>query len=339
MECIFHSPDRRASDFCRFFSFLRPLSKTRNLLIDYCHYQEPPGVKSMIMLTGATGTTGRRVARRLTKWGYRFTAMVTDPDKVSDLKSSKVELVKGDFGKPDSLKRAMEGVEHAFLLPPNTENQFKLERNFIDAAKESGVKYLVKYSAIGANPDSPSRLLKWHGEAENYLAQSGIRHSIVRPNIFMQNFTNHHARQIREKREIRLPFGGAKCGWVDVRDISRLIAKILTENGHQSSILTVTGPESLGCKDIAGIFSTAVGKKVEYVDVKPKEFKKELIESGMPELLAEAVTELHKLVSEDLCDVVTDTFYQITERQPHTFDEFLDDNFTLFLKKKSKSKK
>src|SRR3990170_1997813 len=138
----------------------------------------------MILLTGATGTTGRRVARRLTKWGYRFSALVRDPD---------------------SLRRAMEGIEHAFLLPPNSENQFRLERNFIDAARESGVKYLVKYSAIGADPDSPSRLLKWHGEAEKYLEQSGIRYSIVRPNIFMQNFTNHYAGRIREEKEFRLP--------------------------------------------------------------------------------------------------------------------------------------
>ena len=293
----------------------------------------------MILLTGATGTTGRRVARRLTKWGYRFTAMVREPEKATGLKSSKVDLIKGDFKKPDSLRRAMEGIEHAFLLPPNTENQFRLERNFIDAARESGVRYLVKYSAIGADPDSPSRLLRWHGEAEKYLEQSGIRYSIVRPNIFMQNFTNLYARQIREEKEFRLPFGDARCGWVDVRDIGRLIARILTENGHQNNILTVTGPETPKCKDLAEILSHAVGKKIEYVDVKPKEFKKEMIESGVPEIMAEAVTELYKLVSEGLSDVVTDTFYEITEKQPRTFEEFVDDNLSLFLKKKSKSKK
>ncbi|KAB2833674.1 MAG: SDR family oxidoreductase [Candidatus Dadabacteria bacterium] len=293
----------------------------------------------MILLTGATGTTGRRVARRLTKWGYRFSALVRDPDKASGLKSSKVELIKGDFGKPDSLRRAMEGIEHAFLLPPNTKDQFKLERNFIDAARESGVKYLVKYSAIGANPDSPSRLLKWHGEAEEYLKQSGIRYSIIRPNIFMQNFTNIYARQIREEKQFRLPIGDARCGWVDVRDIGRLIAKILTENGHQNNVLTVTGPESLNCNEIGDILSNAVGKKIEYVDVKPKEFRKEMMESGVPERLAEAVSELYKLVSDGLCDVVTDTFYEITQKQPRTFDEFVDDNLSLFLKKKSKSKK
>jgi uncharacterized protein YbjT (DUF2867 family) len=293
----------------------------------------------MILLTGATGTTGRRVARRLTKWGYRFSALVRDPDKVTGLKSSKVELIEGDFGKPDSLKRAMEGIEHAFLLPPNTKDQFRLERNFIDAAREAGVRYLVKYSAIGADPDSPSRLLRWHGEAEKYLEQSGIRHSIVRPDIFMQNFTNLYAEQIKEQKQFRLPFGDARCGWVDVRDIGRLIARLLTENGHKNNVLTVTGPESLSCEDAAEVLSNAVGKKIQYVDLKPKEFKKEMMESGVPETMAEAVTELYKLVSEGLCDVVTDTFYEITEKQPRTFDEFVDDNLSLFLKKKSKSKK
>jgi uncharacterized protein YbjT (DUF2867 family) len=293
----------------------------------------------MILLTGATGTTGRRVARRLTKWGYRFSALVRDPDKATGLKSSKVELIKGDFGKPDSLRRAMEGIEHAFLLPPNTKDQFRLERNFIDAAREAGVRYLVKYSAIGADPDSPSRLLRWHGEAEKYLEQSGIRHSIVRPNIFMQNFTNLYAEQIKEQKQFRLPFGDARCGWVDVRDIGRLIARLLTENGHKNNILTVTGPESLSCEDVAEVLSNAVGKKIQYVDLKPREFKKEMMESGVPETMAEAVTELYKLVSEGLCDVVTDTFYEITEKQPRTFDEFVDDSLSLFLKKKSKSKK
>jgi uncharacterized protein YbjT (DUF2867 family) len=293
----------------------------------------------MILLTGATGTTGRRVARRLTKWGYRFSALVRDPEKAPGLKSSKVELIKGDFSKPDSLKRAMEGIEHAFLLPPNTKDQFRLERNFIDAAREMGVRYLVKYSAIGADPDSPSRLLRWHGEAEKYLKQSGIRHSIVRPNIFMQNFTNLYADRIREQKEYRLPFGDARCGWVDVRDIGRLIARLLTENGHKNNILTVTGPESLSCEDTAEILSNAVGKKIHYVDIKPKEFRKDMIESGVPETMAEALTELYKLVSDGICDVVTDTFYQITEKQPRTFDEFVDDSLSLFLKKKSKSKK
>ncbi|MCH7519861.1 MAG: NAD(P)H-binding protein, partial [Candidatus Dadabacteria bacterium] len=91
----------------------------------------------MILLTELTSTTGRRVAKRLLKSGHSFTALVRDVDKAADLKSKKVTLVKGDLSKPDSIKKAMDGIEIAFLLPPGTENQFKLEKNFIDAAKKA----------------------------------------------------------------------------------------------------------------------------------------------------------------------------------------------------------
>ncbi|MEQ9618998.1 MAG: SDR family oxidoreductase [Deltaproteobacteria bacterium] len=293
----------------------------------------------MILLTGATGTTGRRVARRLSKWGYKFSALVRDPEKAQNLKSSKIELIKGNLDKPDSLKRAMDGIEHAFLLSPNTENQVRLEKNFIEAARESGVRYIVKYSAIGADPNSHCDLLRWHGESEEYLEHSGLRYSIVRPNIFMQNFVNFYGVPIRENREFHLPLKDAKCGWVDVRDIGRLIAKILTQNGNAEKIYTVTGPESLSAEELADIFSHALGKKVKYIDIKPKEFKKDLLSGGVSETLASAYTELYKLVSDGLCDVVTDTFYETTEKQPRTFDEFVDDNLSEFLKKKSKSKK
>lgn len=290
----------------------------------------------MILVTGATGRTGRRVARRLSKWGYSFTAMVRDQEKAAEIKSKSIDLVEGDFGKPDSLKSALEGVEHAFMLSPDYGNQFEFEKNFIDAAKEAGVKYLVKYSVIGASPDSPSRLLRWHGEAEEYLRGSGLRHTIVRPSVFMQNFSTHFAPSIKENKEIRLPFGEAGCAWVDVRDTARLIAKLLTENGNSDGVLTVTGPETLTGNDVAAIFTDKLGKKIQYVDVKPKEFRKDLVSYGMPEQVAEAVSELYKLIGEGLCDFVTDTFYEVTEKQSRTFEEFVDDNLSVFLKKKKK---
>ena len=235
----------------------------------------------MILLTGLTGTTGYRVAKRLLKSGYSFTALLRDVDKASDLKSKKVTLVKGDLSKPDSIKRAMEGIENAFLLPPNTENQFKLEKNFIDAAKEAGVKHLVKYSAIGADPNSPSTILKYHGQSEKYLKDSGLRYTLIRPNLFMQNFINFYGQQIRKKKEIKLPLKNAKCGYVDVRDTARLIKKVLISNGNKNKTYTITGPESLSCIEIAELFSEAMSKKINYVEIKPKEFKKDMILSRM----------------------------------------------------------
>jgi len=287
----------------------------------------------MILLTGLSSTTGFRVARRLYKSGHEFTALVSDTDKYPDLKSKKVTLVKGNLSKPDSIKKAMEGVESALLISPIMSNQFKLEKNFIDAAKKAGIKHVVKYSAIGADTDSPSAILKNHGESEKYLKKSGLRYTIVRPNIFMQNFVDYYGPQIKNKKEIRLPLRNAKCGYIDVRDAARLIKKVLTSNGQKNKTYTLTGPESLSGKEIAELISDTMGKKINYVDIKLKEFKQDLMDIGFKETVAEAYSELYRYVRDGICDQVTDDIYKLTDSQPHTYEEFLDDNVKLFLRK------
>lgn len=287
----------------------------------------------MILLTGLSGPVGLRVAKRLYKSGHEFTALTRDPNKDLDLKSKRVTLVKGDLSKPESIRKSMDGVDNVLLISPIVDIQFKLEKNFIDAAKKSGVKHVVKYSAIGADPKSPSSILKHHGQSEEYLKDSGLRYTIIRPNIFMQNFVDFYGHEIRKKRQLKLPIKNAKCGYVDVKDTARLIKKVLTSNGHGNKTYTLTGPESLNCNEIADLISDTMGKKVSYVDIKPKEFKKDLISFGFKEHHAEALSDLYKHVKDGAYDQVTDDIYKLTDSQPHTFEEFLDDNVKFFLKK------
>lgn len=287
----------------------------------------------MILLTGLESSTGLRVAKRLLKSGHGFTALVKDPDKFSDLKSKKVTLVKGDLSKSDSIKKAMDGIENAFLLSPISTNQSKLDKNFIDIAKKAGVEDIVKYSAIGADSESESAILRNHGESEKYLKKSGLRYTIIRPNIFMQNFVDYYGQHIRKKKEIRLPLKNAKCGYVDARDTARLIKKVLTSNSQKNKTYTLTGPESLSGKEIAELISDTMGKKINYVDIKPKEFKQDLMKVGFKESLAESYADLYKHIREGMFDLLTDDIYKLTDSQPHTFEEYLDDNVKFFLGK------
>lgn len=286
----------------------------------------------MILLTGLGSSTGLRVAKKLLKSGHGFSALIQDTSKVPEIKSKRVNLIKGSLDNTDSLLEAMEGIENALLISPYSDNQYKIEKNFIDTAKKAGVKHLVKFSAIGADPDSPSLLLKYHGQSEKYLKKSGLRYSIVRHNIFMQNFVDFYGKDIKKKKELKMPIKNAKCGYVDERDSVRVITKVLTSNGNKSSAYDATGPESLSCFEVAELFSDAMGKKIKYTEIKPKEFKKDMIDMGVKEPMAEAYTNLYKLIRDGICNKVTDDIYKVTDRQPHTFDEFLDDNIKFFLK-------
>ena len=54
----------------------------------------------MILITGATGTVGSEVVKRLSAAGVQVRAVTRDPGKADILRLPQVDVVKGDFGPP-----------------------------------------------------------------------------------------------------------------------------------------------------------------------------------------------------------------------------------------------
>jgi hypothetical protein len=122
----------------------------------------------MILITGASGTNGREIVKQLSAKGLQFRAMVRQlPAPVLQLPN--VEYVVGDFTDLSSIRLALAGIDEAFLLSSSTAGQVERETNFMRMASEANVRHLVKFSILGADPDSPSTLLRRHGEIEQTL--------------------------------------------------------------------------------------------------------------------------------------------------------------------------
>src|SRR5215211_831576 len=150
----------------------------------------------MILITGATGTTGREVVEALRRLGAKgVRALVRDPARADFIRAAGFETVAGDFERPETLDAALEGVERALLLTPPSPQTFEQQRAFIEAARRAGVRHVVKLSAFGADADAPEGFGKWHGQSENLPKTSGLKWTILRPNFFMQNLLGQ-ARQI-----------------------------------------------------------------------------------------------------------------------------------------------
>src|SRR5438128_8219931 len=113
----------------------------------------------MILVTGATGTVGREVVTQLLATGKKVRAMTRNPLKAKV--DARVEVVKGDFEAPDTLARAVDGVEKVFSLTfgPRTGVH---ERNLASAAKKAGVRHIVKLSALGGDEKIRNDIRKWH---------------------------------------------------------------------------------------------------------------------------------------------------------------------------------
>src|SRR5215469_123864 len=124
----------------------------------------------MILVTGATGTNGLEIVKLLSRSGVRCRSLVRNPQNISTFSDLPfVEVVQGDLSRPESLAPALEGVDKALLCSAIGPDLVELQGNFIRAAKEAGVRHVVKFSGMDADPNSEWRFLRWHGIAEREL--------------------------------------------------------------------------------------------------------------------------------------------------------------------------
>ena len=246
----------------------------------------------MILVSGATGTTGGQVVRHLSERGADFRALVRSEEKAKSLAEDGVHTVVGDFDSPETLDAALDGVDHAFLLTPASERQVELEANFIDAAKRAGVEHVVKLSVAGADPAAPVRFAVNHAESEQHLKDSGIGYTILQPNGFMENHLAF-AGSIAAKGVFYSSIGEAPISHVAVSDIGASAAVVLTDPGHEGETYALTGPAPLTYEgDIAPILSEALGKDVRHQAVSDSDAKEAMLGMGVAEYVVGGLIEL-----------------------------------------------
>jgi uncharacterized protein YbjT (DUF2867 family) len=282
----------------------------------------------MFLITGATGNNGREIVKQLVDIGQSVRILVRNPEKARDLQKLGVEIAMGDLDNPESIDRALQGVEKALLLPANSLQQVQQERNFIDAAKRAEIKHIVKFSAEGADRNSPLHILNWHGQSEQYLEQSGINFTHLRPVFFMQNLLQFVT---PTQNEIYLPFGDATVAMVDIRDIAAVAVKALMESKHEGKAYTITGAEALTMNQAVDRIAQVRGKPLQYVAVTAEGFKQGLLQWGQPELLADALSKLLASVAEGGQSEVTTAIADVTKKQPISFNQFTQDFASAFI--------
>ena len=285
----------------------------------------------MILFTGLTGAVGTEIVKLLPEFGIQARGLVRDPAKADLIKAAGVDVITGDLGDPVAIKEALQGCDKAFLLMANSREQLDLEISFVDAARASGVRYLVKMSANGANSNSTSLLKRYHGDSEQHIRDSGLSYTLVRPNYFMQNMF-HVAAGIIDQDKYFMPMRDGQVGIIDVRDVARFILTVLTSPGHENKTYEITGPELVSFHDIAGQLSEVMGREIRYVDVPAEDFKESLSQWVPDDWYVETVSDMFKLTAQGRGALLNDIYTQVTGRAPTTLRQFFQDYSSFFEK-------
>lgn len=227
-----------------------------------------------ILVTGATGNTGRPLAEALVRLGAPVRAMVRDPASRTTLPDG-VQVAAADFDDAASLAAALDGAGQAYLVTPSSEQAGAQQKRFADLAAAAGVRHLVVLSQLAAAEDSPVRFLRYHAAVERHVRDLGIGYTFLRPNLFFQGLLAL-AKPIAAEGRFFAPIGDAPVSAVDVRDIADVAAAVLTQAGHEGATYTLTGPAAVTHAEMAAALGAALGREITFTDVPPEAFAESL---------------------------------------------------------------
>jgi uncharacterized protein YbjT (DUF2867 family) len=284
----------------------------------------------MILVTGATGLNGKQLLRVLSAKGVAVRALVRNPARAEAIAAlPNVEIVQGDMAHPETLAAGLRGVDRAMLISSSDPMMLDVQTNFIDAARQAGVKHVVKLSGIMPELDSAFRFARMHGEIEKRLEASGIAFTHLRAGEFMPAYFRQ-VPNITAKGAMFLPMEEARIASIDVGDIAEIAAKVLTGSEHEGKTYPLTGPEALTMTEVAEKLSTAAGKTIRYVNVPPEAARQAQLAAGMPPYLADALFELFAERRNGKEAKVWPDAQALLGRLPTSFDEFARRNAAVF---------
>jgi uncharacterized protein YbjT (DUF2867 family) len=145
----------------------------------------------MLLLTGATGTVGRAVLRRLLTEDRSVRCLVRDPRRLG-AERVRVQIALGDLGDPDSFRHALRDVDTVIHLASVIRDQrtgsiedlagFATVR-LLEAAQAAGVTRFLFFSTLNADTESPVRFMRAKAVAERAVVQSRLASTVFAPSI------------------------------------------------------------------------------------------------------------------------------------------------------------
>ncbi|QFZ16091.1 NmrA family NAD(P)-binding protein [Saccharothrix syringae] len=250
-----------------------------------------------ILVLGATGSTGRRVADQLTAAGH--------PVRRAARHGGDVRF---DWTDPTTWPPALDGVGSAYLMAPH---ELPIDPDFVTRAVERGVRRLVLLSSRAIEEMRDERLLA----AEALVKGSTATWTVLRPDWFNQNFDEGFFRDPVLAGELVMPFGDRELGFVDADDIAAVAVRALTEEGHHGRTYELTGPEVLSFPAALALISERTNTPITYRGT-PDDYR-----AVIPAEVAEA-----QIAAWDAygASTATDTVERVTGRPAKDFRRYVE---------------
>jgi len=247
-------------------------------------------MKKKIVILGATGTVGNKISAILLNEGHQVTLIARHTEKLEKFRELGATIVTADITDVDTLTTAFKAVDSAFILMPDNvkaENtrayQRQVTSKLIEAIQNSGIKYIVNMSSLGAHMHEGTGIMAGTGEQEvrlNQLTEVNVLH--IRSAYFMENLL----RTIGVVKNMGIN-GTAADGdhaipMVATQDVAKVAAGYLSSLDFNGKVVqAVMGPGNYSLRKFTSIIGKAIGKPdLAYVQFPVDQAKEAFLKNG-----------------------------------------------------------
>ncbi|MFM9368661.1 SDR family oxidoreductase [Streptomyces sp. Da 82-17] len=279
-----------------------------------------------ILVTGATGTVGREVAQRIPA-RYRVRLLTRRPEAVGRT-ADHIEVVAGEYADPESLDRALHGVDRALLVTADVGGDH--DTRFLHAARSAGVRHIVKLSGASvSDPGADDLITRWQRDCERQLCASGMAWTLLRPRSFMSN-TLAWAPTISSEGRVRALYGDSVNACVDPRDIADVAVRALTEVGHEGEAHVLTGPNPISAVQQTKLLAELLGQQLTFEELAEDEVRAQY-RRRHPGPLADALLRSAERQRAGAKSRVENTVLRVTGHPPRSYAQWAADHLTAFV--------
>ena len=276
-----------------------------------------------LLITGATGTVGGAVARALAVTDHEVVALVRDPAHYEA--PAGVEVVQGDLTSADDVRRALAGVDRAFLNMADDNGAA-----FAEVAGEIGLGHVVLLSSFTAVTQIPlgdnNIITARHRAGEAALKAAGVPATFLRASGFDYNFLMWAG--ALDDGVVRAPWLDVKLPVVDPDDIAAAAVAVLTAESPEGGAYSITGPEALSVTDQTAIAARVLGRELRTEAVDLAVAKAAAFPEGTPDFVIDSV--FGTFGPEATVLPVSTDVETLTGRPAHGFAEWVERNRAAF---------
>ncbi len=277
-----------------------------------------------ILVTGASGELGRCILTELSKFspdGEVF-GLVRTPGDAQTLSDAGLLSRLGSCDDATSLKEAFKGIGRLLLVSADAP-VLRAGRNarVIAAAREAGVTYITYISFLNAER-SPLRIAAAHADTEAVLAQSGIRHAILRAGWFLENLTCRLPRDLASGRHSGTS-GKGRLSLASRCDYAAAAAVTILNCEFAGQVYELAGDSAVSREEYTDLLSELSGREVKYRHLTRKEYRKTLQKCGMTPEAAELFADSEAGARKGWLQSDTGHLSRLTGRPTRTVEELL----------------